>query len=107
MATQKRNREDTYVGDRPLHRRQQFDNRNDGPMGGNHMMMGNQMGGNNMGGMNMGGGGGMGGMGMNMPGAGMGNMGGMGMQGGMQGGMGQQGGFDPFAMAQFFKQVRL
>ena len=46
----------------------------------------------------------MGAMGMNN----MGGMGGMNPMGGMgnMGNMGNQGGFDPMAMAQFFKQVR-
>ena len=90
LATQKRSREDTYVGDRPYSRRPM---QNEGGGMGMGMGMGNMgMGGgaggmNNVGGMN------------NM--AGMGNMGGMGGMGGQQ----QPGGFDPFAMAQFFKQV--
>ena len=70
---------------------------------GGGMGMGNM---GSMGNMGMGGGGG----GMNNMGAmnsmgGMGNMGNMGNMGAM-GGQQQQGGFDPFAMAQFFKQVR-
>lgn len=89
IATVKRPNQDTYVGDRPLHRRQGYNNQ--GGMGGGGY---NGGGGGNYGNSN---GGGFGG-GNNMMGGGN-NMGMMG------GGNGQAAGFDPFAMAQFFKQM--
>ena len=97
LATQKTQGQSTYVGDRPNRGQRNFNQGNnfqnqDGGMGG--------YGGgfnNNMGGMGMNNMGAMGGMNA------MGGMGGMGNMGNM--GMGNQGGFDPMAMAQFFKQV--
>lgn len=97
LATQKTQGQSTYVGDRPNRGQRNFNQGNnfqnqDGGMGG--------YGGgfnNNMGGMGMNNMGAMGGMNA------MGGMGGMGNMGNM--GMGNQGGFDPMAMAQFFKQM--
>lgn len=106
MATQKNRNQDTYVGDRPARARGfQQQNQGYGGQGGfqgggggsNNMMGGGMPNMGNMGQMNN-----MGNMGGGMnPMAAMGNMG---MGGGGSGG-GQQA-FDPYAMSQFFKQVR-
>lgn len=91
LATQKRDRDSTYVGDRPNFGRRNYDQGGRG--GGNFNNNGAYNNGpNDMGGMGMGN--------MSNMGGGMGGMGGMGM-----GGQGGQGAFDPYAMAQFFKQV--
>ncbi|KAL7007319.1 hypothetical protein EMMF5_003158 [Cystobasidiomycetes sp. EMM_F5] len=91
LATQKRDRDSTYVGDRPNFGRRNYDQGGRG--GGNFNNNGAYNNGpNDMGGMGMGN--------MSNMGGGMGGMGGMGM-----GGQGGQGAFDPYAMAQFFKQM--